>query len=312
MLAAAALLVVPLAACTASDSARLDAGGRTGSEFGATEGSAPGDSAESRADESTSDGASANAEQALIRTGYVSIEVGDPAEAAKSTAEIAERLDGQVESQSVSRANAGDAARAQLTLRVPAERFDDAIEELSEVGDVISQEASAVDVTAEYVDLQARVHALEASVERLTELMSGSASTGELIEAESALSQRQQELDGLQAQLDALEGQVDLATIEVSLSSEAVIPGGGPSNFWEGLVAGFQSLLGAGSGALVVLGLLLPWLIVAGVIALVVIAIVRRATRRRRRRSAPVAAQGQVGDGAATAPEEQYPEPSAP
>lgn len=272
---AAGLLLAPLAACAPGSSG---SGGGPGSGMQA-------DSSQDAAPAEGTDEAP-QAEQSVIQTGSISIEVPDPAEAADEVSEVAKDLDGRVESQSVSGSGDDGARNAQLTLRVPADRFDDAFDALAAIGTVTTQERSATDVTTEHVDLQARVEALEASVDRLTELMSSSGSTGELIEAEAALSERQQELDGLRAQLEALEDQVDLATVQVSLDARSALPGG-PSNFWEGLVAGFDSLVSTGSGSLVVIGILLPWLVLAGVIALIIVLIVRSARRRRRIGAAP-------------------------
>lgn len=273
-LLAAAFLVTPLAACSAipgSSSEDLRTGTNIEQDLAAPEDAADG-------------GERTTAESQLIKTGSVSIEVSQPDTAADDVSAIAEKLGGQVESHTVVRGGEGHSASASLTLRVPADHFDSAFAELAEVGDVLTQDSSAVDVTTEYVDLEARVAALETSVDRLSELMERSGSTAELIEAESALTQRQQELDGLRAQLTALEDQVALATIEVSLTTASALPGG-PSTFWEGLLAGSDSLIATGAGALVLLGLLLPWLAVAGIIAALVIFVVRQASRRRRART---------------------------
>lgn len=284
-LLAAALLLAPLAACSSGSS------GSSGDE------AAPGTGSDTSQEAASADSAdeSSRADQAVIQTGSISIEVADPAEATGEVSEVAEGLDGRIESQSISGSGDDGSAGARLTLRVPADRFDEAFDALAEVGTVTTQERSATDVTTEHVDLQARVQALQASVDRLTELMSNSGSTGELIEAEAALSERQQELDGLRAQLEALEDQVDLATIEVSVSARSALPGG-PSNFWEGLTAGLASLVSAGSGSLVIIGVLLPWLALAGVIALVVVLIVRSARRRRRKIVAAPATQASEAD----------------
>ncbi|WP_449280885.1 DUF4349 domain-containing protein [Leucobacter sp.] len=281
-LLAAALLLAPLSACSALPGS---GGGASSSEDLALP--------EVARDAAGADGAFESAPQAVedqssrsvIRTGEISIEVADPDTAAEEVSEIARRAGGSVESMTVHRASGDAAAGADLTLRVPEDRLDETFEALTGVGDVVTQSRSAVDVTAEHVDLQARVAALEASVERLTKLMAGADTTTELIEAEAALSQRQQELDGLRAQLKSLEGQVDEATIWVSLGTKSALPGGGPANFWEGLLAGLDSLTAAGAGALVLLGILLPWLALAAVLAVAILLIVRALRARSRARA---------------------------
>ncbi|MGD9606966.1 MAG: DUF4349 domain-containing protein [Leucobacter sp.] len=289
-LAVAALLVAPLAACSAGSGSSSSSGypDMTVVDPVAQDGGFVGEDAESLP----------AAGRSVIRSGDISIRVGDPAEAAAEVTEIADRLDGYVESESIGRGDEGSSSSAFLTLRVPADRLDEAFDALGGVGTVLSQSRSASDVTTQHVDLQARVSALEESIERLTELMSGAATTSELLEAEAALSQRQQELDGLRAQLESLEGQIEQATVSVSLTTKSALPGG-PDNFWDGLVAGWNSLVSAGAGALVVIGILLPWLVILGVIALAIVLIVR--ARRRARRSRPGPHGGPAGAPAPTA-----------
>lgn len=277
----AALLLAPLSACSGQgggDRAVSAPDARSGfaSEVsdgtaGGTAGGAAGDAAKPQA----------NAERSIIRNGEISVRVGDPAASAEKVARIATQLGGYVESQSVQERDGDAEAGAQLQLRIPADRLDEALMKVGAVGEVAGQSVTASDVTAEHVDLQARVKALQTSVDRLTKLMAGAATTSELLEAEAALSARQQELDGLNAQLKALEGQISEASLSVNLIAKSALPGG-PANFWDGLVAGWQSLGTTGAGALVLLGVLLPWLVVLGVIALLIAWIVRSRLRKRR------------------------------
>lgn len=267
---AAALSVVALSACSV--------GG------GGSESSAPMPGVEIAPDSRTLDApadAGPSAEPSVITTGSLTLIVGDPVSAVTDVREIARTLGGSVEQETVTEATASAGPSATMLLRVPADEFDAAFAALADVGEPVAQNRSATDVTLQRVDLEARVAALQASVDRLTALMAGAATTGELIEAESALAQRQQELDGLRAQLDALTNQVEMSTIWVSLETKRALPGG-PANFWEGLLAGLQSIVTAASAGLVIVGILLPWLVLGGVVALVVVLIVRAARRRGR------------------------------
>lgn len=287
LIALAASLALPLSACAAGESSS-DAGGapeiasmpssidaQAAMESGEYMDEAGGEGGDGAYDPSEIDAS-------VIRNGWISLEVDNPADSANSVADVAKELGGYAKNISVEGSGDSGDAYADVTLRVPADRFDELFDRLAEVGDVSSEGRAATDVTAQHVDLKARVAALEASVERLTELMKGAESTSDLLEAETALSDRQQELDGLSAQLEALESQVDLATMQVSLHSETTIPGG-PANFWDGLLAGLDSMAVAASGALIMLGVLLPWLALVGLIALVVILIVRSRRVRKAR-----------------------------
>lgn len=173
----AVLLVVPLAACSAGMSGNSDTGSRATHEGSAESGSFSEMDVAQAPSTSESGEATPKAEPTLIQTGSISIEVSDPLEAADQTTKIADDLGGQVASRTLSRSSEDGGATAQLTLRVPADQFEATLTALEEVGQVQSRNNSAVDVTAEYVDLQARVEALQASVARLTELMADSTSS---------------------------------------------------------------------------------------------------------------------------------------
>lgn len=242
-----------------------------------------------QSDSSAASGASTDRQvepgQSIISTGELQLSVDHPAEAASEVRSTALKLGGSVESEFIGTrlSSTADTTGAVLTVRVPSERFEEALTEFSRIGTVVSQQRSAVDVTLQHADLDARVTALQASVDQLTELMRGAATISELIEAESALAQRQQELDGLTAQLNALENQVAESTITISLSTTSVIPGG-PATFWDGLLAGLSSLSTAGAAALVILGVLLPWVVLLaglGGVTLLIIWLARRGRQRK-------------------------------
>jgi hypothetical protein len=150
---------------------------------------------------------------------------------------------------------------------------------------------SRSDVTSTAIDLDARISALQTSVTRLQTLMDGAATTEALLAAEAALSERQEELESLQSQRSLLADQVELSTLRVHLRPFGVAPAGGPDGFLDGLSTGWRSLVTAVGAVVVVLGVLLPWLAVAALVAVAVLVPVRLA-RRRAAVEAPAPPQG--------------------
>jgi hypothetical protein len=73
---------------------------------------------------------------------------------------------------------------------------------------------------------------------------------------------------------------VELSTLNVHLRPFGVAPAGGPDGFLDGLGTGWRSLLSALGAAVVVLGILLPWMAVAVLVAVGVLVPVRLARRR--------------------------------
>jgi hypothetical protein len=139
---------------------------------------------------------------------------------------------------------------------------------------------SRSDVTATAVDLDARIAALQTSAARLQALMDGARTTEALLAAEEALSERQAKVESLQSQRALLADQVELSTLTVHLAPFGVAPAGGPDGFLSGLDTGWRSLVSALGAAVVVLGVVLPWVVVAGVVAAAVLVPLRLARRR--------------------------------
>lgn len=236
-------------------------------------------------------------DQALIQTGYLSIRVDSPVESVDRAAEITAALNGRVESRHIYSDQSGDqtiVTSAHMTLRIPDTKLDEAYSQLSELGDVRTDQRDARDVTMEKVDLEARVDSLERSIQRLEALVTDAADLSDLIELEGALANRQSELDSLSAQLEVLTDQVSFSTISVEFVSISTTPDPEPESFWSALLAGLKSIGAVFSALIVAAGFALPWIILLGVIALVIILIVKR-VRRRSKRQAPVSPDGYSG-----------------
>lgn len=217
----------------------------------------------------------------IITTVDLTVTVTTPPTAADDASKIANKFGGSVSYRTENAATDDYPGSAQLTLRIPSAKLTPALDELKELGVARGTSINAVDVTAESTDLDARITSLQTSVDRLLTLMSQASSTENLLAVESALSQRQADLESLQAQKRNLDDQVQLSTVNLYLPSEASTPAPAPSNFWTGLVTGWNAFVGFGAGALVVLGVLVPWLVAAGLITLIIIVWVKRTRPRR-------------------------------
>lgn len=227
-------------------------------------------------------GVSAEASREVVTTGNVGLVDNDPLSVADAVAAIAEDAGGRVDARSESPAVAGGAASASLTLRIPADKLSAALEDIETAGSLVSSHMDHQDVTDTTRDLDARISALQTSVTRLLELMKSASSTSDLIDIESALSERQAELDSLTAQRDDIASRVDLATVSVSISTPDTLPTAAPRNFWEAIVLGIHSIGSFLSGVMIVFGVLLPWLILAAAITLLILYLLHRSRRPKR------------------------------
>ena len=244
----------------------------------------------------------ATANRDVIATGWVQLTVADVPAAITQITDLANGEGGYVESASVGAAGVPNGAQpvegdmvqpapgSQITVRVPADRLDAIIGSVGGFGEVASSTIDRTDVTDQTVDLRARIAAQQASVARLTELMSQAGSVGDLIAAETALSDRQAMLDSDTQQLAWLEDRISLSSLTVSLTPEAAPTEADPAGFGDGLGAGWNGLVATLNGTVIALGFLLPWIVLVALVGTIVWG-VRRLVIRVRTRERPTASE---------------------
>lgn len=241
------------------------------------------------------------ADQALVVTGTVVVTTDDPIAASERATAMTVAAGGRVDARTEFAPRGGDAGRATLVLRVPADALEELRAQLSELGSVDETDFSSVDVGTQQRDLETRIATLRASIARYTAWLADADTTADLIQLESAIAERQNELESLEAQQRALADQVAMSTVTLELRSEALAPPpAGPGDFWEGLVVGWNAFIGFWAAFAVVLGVLLPWLVILGLGGLVTVLLVRRA--RRADAAAPVGAAASAAVPAPPAP----------
>ncbi|MET0454444.1 MAG: DUF4349 domain-containing protein [Mycobacterium sp.] len=221
------------------------------------------------------------AKRDVVKTASMTIDVDSTSEAADRAAVIVEDAAGRVDSRSEDAGSGGGRAHTSVVLRVPADKLDGVVRQLKTLGSVRTAETTSEDVTAQRVDLDARIKALQTSVDRLLTIMRDARDPDALIKAEEALSQRQADLDSLRAQRDQLGDRIDYSTVDVTFIADQI---GGPAQY-QGFLGqierGWDGLLSVVSAVVLLFGLLLPWLAALTVFVALVYAVVRLARRAR-------------------------------
>jgi hypothetical protein len=139
------------------------------------------------------------------------------------------------------------ASYGSLVIQVPQPSFSDLLNHVEQVGMVTSESSTSTDVTGQYVDLQARISALEASRQQYLTILSKATSIGDILSVQSQLDTIQSQIEQLQGQLDLLNSQTTYATLTVSLSKQGhpvpppPVPSSGIAKAWHDSVNGFTS-----------------------------------------------------------------------
>jgi len=160
-------------------------------------------------------GNSAPIEQRIVKTGEVGLEVENVAVVLAQVRAMAVDLGGYVGG---SQAGTLDES-ASITLRVPADRFDELLSRLQELADVevVSMATREEDVTGQIVDLEARIRNLEASEASYRALLERAERIEDILTIQGRLDDVRGQIEQLEAQLQAVEGQAALSTLTVTI-----------------------------------------------------------------------------------------------
>lgn len=111
---------------------------------------------------------------------------------------------------------------ADYVLRVPSNRFQEAVNQAGDLGSVTSSGTSVENITSQFTDQEARKHSLEVQEERLLDMLGKAENIDTLIMLESRLSEVRYEIESIERQLRNWQNQVDYSTISVNLQEVAV------------------------------------------------------------------------------------------
>lgn len=161
------------------------------------------------------------AERMIIRRAEISIVVQDTKEAISRIEAIALEKGGFLHQSSVWKE--GESLKAQITIMVPAAKFEETLESLRRLAvDILRESVSGQDVTEEYVDLEARLRNLEATEKELRELLATvrerSGKAEDIMAVYRELTQIREEIERVKGRMKYLEQMTSFATIVVNLT----------------------------------------------------------------------------------------------
>jgi hypothetical protein len=215
----------------------------------------------------------------IIRDGRIGIVVPDNkfGDAVGDLTFMAEKYGGFIISSSTNNDRSGT-----FVLRIPAKKFDRALGDIRNLATHVRfQEVRGDDVTAEFIDQQARLRILQTRRELLFDLFQQADTTDEILRMSSQLDDVTLQIEQIQGQLRFLNDQVAESTLRVSIqeqnapepatSTDVDNPDLGSSV--DLAVQGFLRIVGA---VIVGLGYLIPLTVLAAIVWLVVLSVRRR------------------------------------
>jgi hypothetical protein len=129
-----------------------------------------------------------------------------------------------------------------ITFMVPAAKFDDTIDQLAKMGKVQTEHISGNDVSAQYVDLQARLANQEAQRNAMLALLKRATSISDIINVQNQIGQITGQIEQLKGQIQYIEHNTAYSTVTVNLLEAGAPLQTAPRDSW-----GFASALSDGA-----------------------------------------------------------------
>ncbi|HKE89218.1 MAG TPA: DUF4349 domain-containing protein [Gemmatimonadales bacterium] len=201
----------------------------------------------------------------VIRAGTATMQVDSLDRAVALVHALARRVGGFVGS-STTQSGRGAVAAATLEIRMPADRFEDAVDGLRPIGKVESVNVTAQDVGEEYVDVQARMandHRLETRLIELVAQRTGKLS--DVLAVEQELARVREEIERYQGRLRYLQTRAAVSTLSLTIHMPIpVVDEGSPGVMGEAVRDAWRNFIAVLALLIQSLGVIIPLGVVAG------------------------------------------------
>jgi hypothetical protein len=225
----------------------------------------------------------------VIRNASLSIYVENVSKSIAELEKLAAGLGGFVQSSSIWEVRTS-VRNGSASMRIPESKFTEAVEGAKSLAiQIESEQTNSQDVTAEYVDLKARLGAAEAEEMQYLQILQRAYQISDVLQVTQQLGNVRSRIESLKGQIQLMENQTDYSTVTVSLKEEVPLspivakwrPLQHVVDAWRTLVATLKGLVSV-----------LIWLVVYIVpLAILVYAVWRAIKAVRRRMMREVSAQ---------------------
>lgn len=179
-------------------------------------------------------------ERIIVRTVHMSLIAADVSHAIDQVTELAQELGGWMVT-----TDRGSRHHGFVSIRVPAQRLDDAVKRLRDLArEVVTESSTSKDVTDEYVDSQSHLKTLRATEESILQLLQKAATVEEALEVQRDLVEIQGEIETILGRIKFLEQTSAFSKINVELSLapvEMTVDAGLDRTFSVGQAARFRA-----------------------------------------------------------------------
>ncbi|HZI42112.1 MAG TPA: DUF4349 domain-containing protein [Gemmatimonadaceae bacterium] len=206
----------------------------------------------------------------LVRTGKASLQVESLETGIGRIRDMARRTGAVIANTSMEGGKEQTRA-ASLELRIPSDRFDEAVNGLSPIGKLESVNVSVEDVGEEFVDVQARMVNARRLEQRLIELLANR--TGKLtdvLKVEGELARVREEIERYEGRLRYLHSRSSVSTLTIAVhESYPIVADAGSHPMRDAFAQAGRNLVSVTAGLIASLGVIIPIGVLLGALLLI-------------------------------------------
>lgn len=150
----------------------------------------------------------------IIKEGTIRFETADAAKTREAILKSVKENNGYLANDNAS--NYGSSTNYHITIRVPADKFDTLLEQISSNAKKIeSKDIKALDITEEFIDVQARIKTKKELEDRYKEILRQAHKVEDLLKIEKEIGILRSEIESLEGRLRYLKDRVSYSTLTV-------------------------------------------------------------------------------------------------
>ena len=230
-------------------------------------------------------------QEKLIYTCNISIDTLDFEKSTKDLAQLVQKYDGFLESETYSDGGSYDSYSYyyventekhnsyEATIRIPSNKYNEFLDNAGNLGDIRSRNSNVENVSQEYTDLTTSLEVYEAAYKRYLDLLEKATDESYALELESKITETQEKIAQIKTRMNKIDTDVSYSFINIRIKEVSKYePKPAPTDTFGQRVAKafsesmevFRDFL---EGVLIVLIHLLPFIVLIGIIVAIVIAI---------------------------------------
>ncbi|GIV45780.1 MAG: hypothetical protein KatS3mg036_0598 [Ignavibacterium sp.] len=205
-------------------------------------------------------------ERKIIKEGNIRFETSNVKETEKFIRTAVAELGSYVGNENVY--NFEDRVEHTLIARVPEDKFKTLLDKISSVAEKIeSKNVSSLDVTEEFIDVEARIKTKKELEARYAEILKKATRVDEILNIEREMGNLRSEIESLEGRMNYLKNRISLSTLTITFYEKISTPFGFFSKIKQALHNGWTALL----WFIIIMISLWPFIILALIIAVIIL-----------------------------------------